>query len=65
MNVLYVMCTDSECGEVDEVREERLKKEENVTDVKETETNEEKQTIARLVNLCWCLHILVMAPHID
>ena len=63
VNFLYIMCTDSECGEVDEVREERLRKEENVIDVKEKETNEEKQT--RLVNLCCCLHILVMAPHID
>ena len=26
VNVLYVTCTDSECGEVDEVREERLRR---------------------------------------
>ena len=34
-----------------------------MTDVKERETNEERQT--RLVNLCRHLHILVMAPHIS
>ena len=32
-----------------------------MTDVKERETNEERQT--RLVNLCHHLHILVMALH--
>ena len=64
VNVSYVMCTDYECREVDEVRERRgLDEEENVTDMKERETNEERQT--RLVNLCRCLHILVMALHID
>ena len=34
-----------------------------MTDVKERETNEERQT--RLVNLCRHLHILVMALHIN
>ena len=64
VNVSHVACTDSECREVDEVRERRgLDEEENVTDMKERETNEERQT--RLVNLCHCLHILVMALLID
>ena len=40
-----------------------LNDEENVTDVKKRETNKERQT--RLVNLCHCLHISVMAPHVD
>ena len=40
-----------------------LDNEGNVTDVKERETNEERQT--RLVNLCHHLHILVMALHIN
>ena len=35
----------------------------NVTDMKEKETNEERQT--RLVNLYRYLHISVMALHID
>ena len=35
----------------------RLDKEENVTDLKERETNEERQK--RLVNLCLCLHIWI------
>ena len=34
-----------------------------MTDVKERETNEERQT--RLVNLCCHLHISVMALHIN
>ena len=34
-----------------------------MTDLKEREPNEERQT--RLVNLCCCHHILVMALHID
>ena len=40
-----------------------LDDEENMTDVKERETNEERQT--RLVNLCHHLHISVMALHIN
>ena len=40
-----------------------LNDEENMTDVKERETNEERQT--RLVNLCRHLHISVMALHIN
>ena len=35
----------------------------NMTDVKERETNKERQT--RLVNLCRRLHISVMALHIN
>ena len=42
---------------------EDLDNEENVTNVKERETNEETQT--RLVNLCRHLHISVMALHIN
>ena len=40
-----------------------LDNEGNVTDVKERETNEERQI--RLVNLCRHLHISVMALHIN
>ena len=39
-----------------------LDEEENVIDVKERETNEERQII-RLVNLCRCLHFSVMVFH--
>ena len=39
-----------------------LDEEENMTDLKEREANEERQ--ARLVYLCRCLHILVMALYI-
>ena len=51
------------CREVDEVREERFRR----TDLKEIETNEERQ---RFVNPCphlslLSIHILVMALHID
>ena len=58
MYVLYITCTDCGCREVDEVKEERLMYEGNMTDVKERETNEGRQT--RLVNLCRHLHISVM-----
>ena len=44
-------------------RKRGLDNERNVTDVKERETNEEKQT--RLVNLCCHFHISVMALHIN
>ena len=37
--------------------------EQNMTDVKERETNEERQT--RLVNLFRHLHISLLAPHAD
>ena len=40
-----------------------LDKEENVIDLEERDTNEERHT--RLVNLCCRHHILVMALHID
>ena len=53
---------DCECREVNEVKR-GLDNEGNVTDVKERETNKERQT--RLVNLCCHLHILVMALHIN
>ena len=45
------------------LRKRGLDNEGNVTDVKERETNEERQT--RLVNLCYHLHISVMALHIN
>ena len=44
-------------------RRRGLNNEGNVTDVKERETNEERQT--RLVNLCRHLHISVMVLHIN
>ena len=44
-------------------RKRGLNNEGNVTDMKERESNEERQT--RLVNLCHHLHILVMALHIN
>ena len=53
---------DCECREVNEVKR-GLDNEGNVTDVKERETNEERQT--RLVNLYHHLHISVMALHIN
>ena len=43
-------------------RKRDLDNEENVTHMKKRETNEERQT--RLVNLCRCLHISVVAPHV-
>ena len=56
------------CREVDEMREERLRRRECDRLRRERETNEERQR--RLVNLCPCLsllsiHISVMAVHID
>ena len=53
----------SVCREVDEVREERFRR----TDLKERETNEERQ---RFVNHCphlslLSIHISVMALHMD
>ena len=61
MKVSYVMCTDCECREVNEVKR-GLDNEGNVTNGKERETNEGRQP--RLVNLCRHLHISVMALHI-
>ena len=63
MKVSYVTCTDCECREVDKGKEDRLKNEGNVTDVKERESNAERQT--RLVNLCRHLHISIMVLHIN
>ena len=56
------------CREVDEVREERLRRRRRDRLRRERETNEERQR--RLVNLCPCfsllsIHISVMAVHID
>ena len=52
--VSYVTYTDCECTVVNEVKP-GLDNKGNVTDVKERETNKERQT--RLVNLCRHLHL--------